>query len=571
MGLPICAIDGPEPKRRRLDGGGRSSDGFSDTDDVATKDERAPPPLFSAWPIDEELAHDNDNDSDEASDEDEYDQVPLTSTSLSGSTSDASETAPLVPDNSSSRVRMPWRWEQPRTSLNTSTLPSLSDDDTSSGLPPVSTLRRRNAFRLSPRMYHNSDDAVDNQLNRWASAEMLRRVGRSSSVRSPPPPSLHLIPDRIVPDLSGFSHGGDTLSSQVAGLYVQGMVSAQEAAFLSRSGSEVEPDTPGSSAARTPAPGPAPDFDHQVTEEQLARFLRVRTARLVQIGAALDQLDDGRRMRNQLHGIDDPLYGPRIRMGLADQENHPADAHLGDLDDPRVPETVTMAEQPQPHILSSPEVPSLAPAYEPLGPSQERRVSFHSYLSEFQSPFEPEFADLHSDAEIDSDSNPPLPTAESPGHVSFGSVSFAAAESESSEAESAGSAESAESQELIPIEDTLVIPFTRSPSPYEYPASPASSIDFERRDYNRRRSRSLERDYCPPRVREEYPASDPEPDVGTEEFGSELRRSNSLPFSRRRQSVSSEQSEPESSMRRSRSTSAGGDRRVRFRLAVRFQ
>lgn len=541
MGLPICAIDGPERKRRRLD----DPQGVSDTDDVPFKDDVASSsatqnPRLALW-----SRHDISSDS-ETSEED--DDRPFADSLQSFARAlpplnDPSGDNPMIPAS----VLQPWRMWDNSEEEGTQVRPARRR--TLLTLP----LRRRNAFRVSSTSRTELDSEIDNN----------RRT------RSPPP---QVSEAHLMSELAEFVPGG-TLSAELTDLYRQGMVSAQEAAYLSRSGSEDNHLTHVSdSVATTPLRASTPlELASQSPEMS-------SSSRLARLEADFERLETERRMRD-FEGVDysaDSHYGPVSNVGSGSFLDHPPDAHLGDLTSPRI----TISDQPViPLISQHPDtvVQHLGDEEDPLSqPSRPPSVHF-----EFPEP--PGVTEFHSGASIDTDSNRSLPSDSPSGHVSFGSVSFAADTADSHSSSDPG--ESPESPQVLPIEDTLVIPFTRSPSPYEYPVSPASSIDFERRDYNRRRSRSLEcleeggrrgrsRGARGAREGRAAYASDPEPDVATfSQSGEEaraLRRSNSLPFSSRRQSVGS-QSEPESSMRRSRSQSTGSDRRVRFRLAVRFQ
>lgn len=604
MGLPICAIDGPERKRRRLDG--ETGLEVSDTDDLAFKDDVASSSTAPVVPSAPRLAlwaTDMSSDSETS----EEDDVRPFAASLQSFT----RALPRLHDSS---VLQPWRlWDHDDD--------DEEDDDDETGDPNQQQqdsqqqqpqliprprrrtlltlpLRRRNAFRVSST---SSSRELDSEIdhNRSTAAELLRRINASSH-RSPPPPQIS--ESHLMSELSEFVPGG-TLSAEVADMYRQGMVSAQEAAYLSRSGSEEQQASDhvssdqthlthvSDSRATTPLRSSTPlmeDSNHPESETGSSGG----GSRLARLEADFERLETERRMRD--FDAIDSHYGPMSSTRPTHTfMDHPPDAHLGDLTSPRITITdqlvppTSMVAETEP-LLSRQQMADTAAARQTVhfelasgGATDTSPVADPAAVTEF-----------HSGASIDSDSNRSLPSEVSPsGHVSFGSVSFAADTADLHSSSEPG--ESPESPQVLPIEDTLVIPFTRSPSPYEYPVSPASSIDYERRDYNRRRSRSLEcleegggrrgRSRGGSRGggrggtattaagRAAY-ASDPEPDVPSFPQSGEiaLRRSNSLPFSARRQSVGS-QSEPESSMRRSRSQSTGSDRRVRFRLAVRFQ
>ncbi|KAG5360142.1 hypothetical protein CJU89_3198 [Yarrowia sp. B02] len=565
MGLPICAIDGPERKRRRLDGDTGLE--VSDTEDVAFKDDvasssQAPvpsAPRLALWAAD--LSSDSETS--------EEDDVRPFAASLQSymrplpPITDTSGDNPMIPAS----VLQPWRmWDN-------------DDEDEQQQLPRprrrtllTLPLRRRNAFRVSSTSSSRElDSEIDN--NRSTTAELLRRINVSSN-RSPPPPQIS--ETHLMSELSEFVAGG-TLSAEVADMYRQGMVSAQEAAYLSRSGSEEQHASDhvsetghlthvSDSRATTPLRSSTP------LDAEDPGNLSSSSSRLARLEADFERLETERRMRD--FDAPDSHYGPVSSNRPAPSfMGHPPDAHLGDLTSPRA----TITEQTAPPVVAD-TVPLLS---QQLADTAARQtVHFEFPAATHSAAEERGVTEFHSGASIDSDSNRSLPSDSPSGHVSFGSVSFAADTADSQSSSEPG--ESPESPQVLPIEDTLVIPFMRSPSPYEYPVSPASSIDFERRDYNRRRSRSLEcleeggrrgrsRGGRSAGDRAAY-ASDPEPDVAVFPHSGDVshRRSNSLPFSSRRQSVGS-QSEPESSMRRSRSQSTGSDRRVRFRLAVRFQ
>lgn len=575
MGLPICALDGPERKRRRLDG--ETDLEMSDTDDMAFKDDvasssAAPPvpsaPRLALW------ATDMSSDSETS----EEDDVRPFAASLQSFTRALPRLDESSGDNlfTPSSVLQPWRmWDNEEDEDDQQQYSQQMPRPRRRTLLTL-PLRRRNAFRVSSTSSSRElDSEIDN--NRSTAAELLRRINVSSH-RSPPP-LPQISETHLMSELSEFVPGG-TLSAEVADMYRQGMVSAQEAAYLSRSGSEEQQVSDhlseqghlthvSDSRATTPLRSSTP-LD---TLEDPANLSS--SSRLARLEADFERLETERRMRD--FDAQDSHYGPvSSTLPTPSFLDHPPDAHLGDFTSPRV-------------AISEQQVPALMPETVPLLSQQladtATRQTVHFEFPDDATPSvaaaEERATEFHSSASIDSDSNRSLPSEESPsGHVSFGSVSFAADTVDSQSSSEPG--ESPESPQVLPIEDTLVIPFTRSPSPYEYPVSPASSIDYERRDYNRRRSRSLEcleeggrrgrsRGGRAAADRAAY-VSDPEPDVAMFPQSGEIahRRSNSLPFSSRRQSVGS-QSEPESSMRRSRSQSAGSDRRVRFRLAVRFQ
>ncbi|KAG5368362.1 hypothetical protein CKK34_1969 [Yarrowia sp. E02] len=564
MGLPICALDGPERKRRRLDG--ETGLDVSDTEDMALKDDVASssttaprPPINTRLAL---WAADMSSDSETS----EEDGVRPFAASLQSFTRALPRLDEPQRDSlfTPSSVLQPWRmWDndndddaqETQTQTQTQTQLPRPRRRTLLTLP----LRRRNAFRVPS----TSTRELDSEIDSNRAAELLRRV----SARSPPP---QISESHLMSELAEYVPGG-TLSAEVADMYRQGMVSAQEAAYLSRSGSEEQNVSDhvseqghlthvSDSRATTPLRSSTPLL------EDASLSSGNSGSRLARLEADFERLETERRMRD-FETAPDSHYGPvSSSIPTAAFLDHPPDAHLGDLTSPRA----TVSEQ------------SVASVDEPLAESTRQTVHFESPLLEPPPGPSEQVTEFHSGASIDSDSNRSLPSEVSPsGHVSFGSVSFAADRADSQSSSEPG--ESPESPQVLPIEDTLVMPFTRSPSPYEYPVSPASSIDFERRDYNRRRSRSLEcleeggrrgrgRGGRAATDRAAAYASDPEPEVAAVSQSGEVahRRSNSLPFSSRRQSVGS-QSEPESSMRRSRSQSAGSDRRVRFRLAVRFQ
>lgn len=607
MGLPICAIDGPERKRRRLDG--ETGLEVSDTDDMAFKDDVASSSTAPVVPSAPRLAlwaTDMSSDS-ETSEEDDVRPFAASLQSFTRALPrlhDSSGDSLLTP----SSLLQPWRmWEF-----------DDDDDDDETGDPNdhqqqlqqqqqqqpqliprprrrtllTQPLRRRNAFRVSSTSSSRElDSEIDN--NRSTAAELLRRINASSQ-RSPPPPQIS--ETHLMSELSEFVPGG-TLSAEVADMYRQGMVSAQEAAYLSRSGSEEQQASDhvssdqghlthvSDSRATTPLRSSTPLME-DINNNNPASETGSSSgggSRLARLEADFERLETERRMRD--YDAIDSHYGPvSATLPTHTYMDHPPDAHLGDLTSPRI----TITDQLVPPTSS---IVADTASRQTVHFDLEPGVTNTSSVADASDAADPTaFTEFHSGASIDSDSNRSLPSEVSPsGHVSFGSVSFAADAVDSHSSSEPG--ESPESPQVLPIEDTLVIPFTRSPSPYEYPVSPASSIDYERRDYNRRRSRSLEcleegggrrgrsrggsrggRGGTTTAADRAAYASDPEPDVASFPQSGEiaLRRSNSLPFSARRQSVGS-QSEPESSMRRSRSQSTGSDRRVRFRLAVRFQ
>ena len=617
MGLPICAIDGPERKRRRLDG--ETGLEVSDTDDMAFKDDVASSsnaPVVPSAPRLALWATDMSSDSETS----EEDDVRPFAASLQSFT----RALPRLDDSSNdnslltpSSVLQPWRmWDNDDDDDDEAVDADQQHQQQQPQLIPrprrrtllTLPLRRRNAFRVSSTSSSRElDSEIDN--NRSTAAELLRRINASSHRSPPPPPQIS--ETHLMSELSEFVPGG-TLSAEVADMYRQGMVSAQEAAYLSRSGSEEQGASDhvsdqghlthvSDSRATTPLRSSTPLIEDNATTANVGSTPSTGS-RLARLEADFERLETERRMRD--YDAPDSHYGP-VSSTLPTHSSfmdHPPDAHFGDLTSPRI----TISDQLQFPTTTSSTVAETVPLLSQQLADTAARQTVHFEFPNVAGDTEAEgggavdasdtadrATDFPSGASIDSDSNRSLPSEVSPsGHVSFGSVSFAADAADSHSSSEPG--ESPESPQVLPIEDTLVIPFTRSPSPYEYPVSPASSIDYERRDYNRRRSRSLEcldeggvgrrgRSRGGSRGgrgaggtttadRAAY-ASDPEPDVATTfPQSGEIahRRSNSLPFSARRQSVGS-QSEPESSMRRSRSQSTGSDRRVRFRLAVRFQ